>query len=82
MLILVFHHVVMIFTGSHENIGDYQKNLRDNSPQISKHLNFLLPFFGMGFNYTWVHTCIILLFASESFCMHKVKIHDGGMQFM
>ncbi|XP_021954689.1 protein mesh isoform X2 [Folsomia candida] len=40
--------------GSHENIGDYQKNLRDNSPQISKHLNFLLPFFGMGFNYTWV----------------------------
>lgn len=40
--------------GNEENIGDYQKHIIDNSPQITKHLNFLLPFFGFGYNYTWV----------------------------
>lgn len=40
--------------GGEENTGDYQKHIRDNSPQITKHLNFHLPFFGFGYNYTWV----------------------------
>ena len=34
--------------------GDFQINVRDTQPQINKQLNFLLPFYGFGFNYTWL----------------------------
>ena len=34
--------------------GDFQINVRDTMPQINKQLNFLLPFYGFGFNYTWL----------------------------
>ena len=27
---------------------------RDTHPQVNKQLNFLLPFMGFGFNYTWL----------------------------
>ena len=27
---------------------------RDTQPQVNKQLNFLLPFMGFGFNYTWL----------------------------
>lgn len=38
--------------------GDLVKEINDNSAQVQKQLNFLLPFFGFGFNYTWVQfTC-------------------------
>ena len=34
--------------------GDFQLSIRDTMPQINKQLNFLLPFYGFGFNYTWL----------------------------
>ncbi len=34
--------------------GDLVTEINDNSAQVQKQLNFLLPFFGFGFNYTWV----------------------------
>lgn len=34
--------------------GDLVREINDNSAQVQKQLNFLLPFFGFGFNYTWV----------------------------
>ena len=34
--------------------GDLVKEINDNSAQVQKQLNFLLPFYGFGFNYTWV----------------------------
>ncbi|CAG7823396.1 unnamed protein product [Allacma fusca] len=40
--------------GGTDNIGDYQKTIKDHSPQVTKSLNFLLPYFGFGYNYTWV----------------------------
>jgi len=40
--------------GGGDNIGDYQKDIRDTVPQINKQINFLLPFMGFGFNYTWL----------------------------
>ena len=40
--------------GNSDNIGDYQKDIRDTIPQINKQINFLLPFMGFGFNYTWL----------------------------
>jgi hypothetical protein len=45
--------------------GDFVPELNDNSVQVQKQLNFLLPFFGFGFNYTWVSNnfrskCLVL----------------------
>ena len=40
--------------GGNDNNGDFQMNMRDTQPQLNKQLNFLLPFFGFGFNYTWL----------------------------
>ena len=40
--------------GGLDNHGDFQKDIRDTMPQINKQLNFLLPFYGFGFNYTWL----------------------------
>ena len=37
--------------------GDLVTEINDNSAQVQKQLNFLLPFFGFGFNYTWVINC-------------------------
>jgi hypothetical protein len=34
--------------------GDLVTEINDNSAQVQKQLNFLLPYFGFGFNYTWV----------------------------
>lgn len=34
--------------------GDLVPEINDNSAQVQKQLNFLLPFYGFGFNYTWV----------------------------
>ena len=34
--------------------GDLVHEIHDNSVQVQKQLNFRLPFFGFGFNYTWV----------------------------
>lgn len=34
--------------------GDLVTEVNDNSAQVQKQLNFLLPYFGFGFNYTWV----------------------------
>ena len=41
-------------TGGNNNDGDYQMSIRNTQPQINKQLNFLLPFYGFGFNYTWL----------------------------
>ncbi len=40
--------------GGNDNNGDFQLNVRDTQPQVNKQLNFLLPFMGFGFNYTWL----------------------------
>jgi len=40
--------------GGNDNNGDYQLAIRDTMPQINKQVNFLLPFMGFGFNYTWL----------------------------
>jgi len=34
--------------------GDLVTEINDNSAQVQKQLNFLLPYFGFGFNYTWI----------------------------
>jgi len=50
-----YNVIPQLFSGGDKNnLGDYQVAIKDNSPQITKSLNFLLPFFGFGFNYTWV----------------------------
>ena len=40
--------------GGNDNNGDFQLAIRDTMPQINKQVNFLLPFMGFGFNYTWL----------------------------
>jgi hypothetical protein len=40
--------------GGRDNQGDFQWNVRDTQPLVNKQLNFLLPFMGFGFNYTWL----------------------------
>ncbi len=40
--------------GGNNGNGDFQLNIRDTSPLLNKQLNFLLPFMGFGFNYTWL----------------------------
>jgi len=40
--------------GGNDGHGDYQKDIRDTQPQINKQINVILPFFGFGFNYTWL----------------------------
>ena len=40
--------------GGNDGNGDFQTNIRDTQPQVNKQLNFLLPFYGFGFNYTWL----------------------------
>ena len=40
--------------GGFEDNGDLQLGIRDTQTQINKQLNFLLPFYGFGFNYTWL----------------------------
>ena len=40
--------------GGNDNNGDFQLSIRDTQPMINKQLNFLLPFMGFGFNYTWL----------------------------
>ncbi|CAL8070989.1 unnamed protein product [Orchesella dallaii] len=50
--------------GGGYNIGDYQMRIRDNSPQITKHLGFRLPFFGFEYNYTWVSIHGFLAFSN------------------
>jgi len=40
--------------GGPSNNGDFQTDIRDTMPQINKQVNFLLPFMGFGFNYTWL----------------------------
>ena len=40
--------------GGNDGNGDFQMNIRNTQPQINKQLNFLLPFYGFGFNYTWL----------------------------
>ena len=44
--------------------GDFVPELNDNSVQVQKQLNFLLPFFGFGFNYTWVSRNIFQIIVS------------------
>ncbi|XP_063878525.1 protein mesh-like isoform X1 [Scylla paramamosain] len=34
--------------------GDLEVNINTQNTQVNKQLNFLLPFFGFGLNYTWV----------------------------
>ena len=34
--------------------ADLVSEVNDNSAQVHKQLNFLLPYYGFGFNYTWV----------------------------
>ena len=40
--------------GGNGDMGDFQLNVRDTQPQVNKQLNFMLPFYGFGFNYTWL----------------------------
>lgn len=40
--------------GVEKKYGDLVTEINDNSAQVQKQLNFLLPFFGFGFNYTWL----------------------------
>lgn len=42
--------------------GDLVPEINDNSAQVQKQLNFMLPFFGFGFNYTWVHCSLDFIF--------------------
>ena len=51
--------------GGGDNIGDYQKDIRDTIPQINKQINFLLPFMGFGFNYTWLSLHGYLTFSNS-----------------
>jgi hypothetical protein len=56
--------------GGKDNVGDYQIAIKDNSPQITKSLNFLLPFFGFGFNYTWVRNPYLIPIGECTDCMN------------
>ena len=51
--------------GGGDNNGDYQKDIRDTIPQINKQINFLLPFMGFGFNYTWLSLHGYLTFSNS-----------------
>ena len=42
--------------------GDLITEINDNSAQVQKQLNFLLPYYGFVFNYTWVSSCHISYF--------------------
>lgn len=42
--------------------GDLVTEINDNSAQVQKQLNYLLPYYGFGFNYTWV--CFLLTTSS------------------
>lgn len=46
--------------GVEKKYGDLVTEINDNSAQVQKQLNFLLPFFGFGFNYTWVRYFFLL----------------------
>jgi hypothetical protein len=36
------------------DLNDYQDRLNSGTTMLDKKLNFLLPFYGFAFNYTWV----------------------------
>ena len=40
--------------GGNDNNGDFQLSIRDTAPMINKQLNYMLPFYGFGYNYTWL----------------------------
>ena len=58
--------------GGNDNNGDFQLNIRDTQPQINKQLNFLLPFYGFGFNYTWLSLHGYLSFSESPVQVHSV----------
>ena len=41
------------------------QDIRDTIPQINKQINFLLPFMGFGFNYTWLSLHGYLTFSNS-----------------
>ena len=41
-------------------VGDLEVNINTQNTQVNKQLNFLLPFFGFGLNYTWVSWCVCM----------------------
>ena len=61
--------------GGNDNNGDFQLNIRDTQPQINKQLNFLLPFYGFGFNYTWLSLHGYLSFSESPVQVHSVSIY-------
>jgi len=62
--------------GGDDNNGDFQKDIRDTMPQINKQVNFLLPFMGFGFNYTWLS-----LHGHISFSNTPVQFPEYPLQF-
>ena len=62
--------------GGNDNNGDFQLNIRDTQPQINKQLNFLLPFYGFGFNYTWLSLHGYLSFSESPVQVHSVSIYN------
>ena len=61
--------------GGNDNNGDFQLNIRDTQPQINKQLNFLLPFYGFGFNYTWLSLHGYLSFSESPVQVHSVSVY-------
>ena len=61
--------------GGNDNNGDFQLNIRDTQPQINKQLNFLLPFYGFGFNYTWLSLHGYLSFSESPAQVHSVPVY-------
>ncbi|TRY73653.1 hypothetical protein TCAL_08799 [Tigriopus californicus] len=62
--------------GGNDGNGDFQLNIRDTQPLINKQLNFLLPFMGFGFNYTWLS-----LHGYLSFSESPIQFPEYPLQF-
>ena len=62
--------------GGNDNNGDFQLNIRDTQPQINKQLNFLLPFYGFGFNYTWLSLHGYLSFSESPVQVQSVSVYN------
>jgi hypothetical protein len=45
--------------GEYWDANDYQDNFNSGTSMIDKKLNFLLPFFGFAYNYTWVSIAVL-----------------------
>eukprot|EP00095_Tigriopus_kingsejongensis_P008816 maker-scaffold1015_size70757-snap-gene-0.10 protein:Tk08816 transcript:maker-scaffold1015_size70757-snap-gene-0.10-mRNA-1 annotation:"hypothetical protein DAPPUDRAFT_305821" len=61
--------------GGNDGNGDFQLNIRDTQPQVNKQLNFLLPFMGFGFNYTWLSLHGYMSFSESPMQFPEYPLH-------